>query len=113
MKRISELLSSIRPIRLVLSSILCAVLFFAGGCSTLAAKTTAPASPEEGTAQLDDIGIKSQQAIDNPQGVNKSEKRGINEVQGSANRDKMIRSDRSESPAVEKVEEVLSNIKKS
>jgi len=112
MKRISELLSSIRPIRLVLSSILCAVMFFAGGCSSLAAKTT-PASPEEGTVQLDEIGIKSQQAIDNPQGVTKSNERGINEVQGSANSDKMIRSDRSKSPAVEKVEEVLSNVKKS
>lgn len=112
MKRISEWLSSIRPFRLALSGILCAVLFFAGGCSSLAAKMT-PANSDEGTAQLDDIGIKSQQAIDNPQGVTKSAKRGINEVQGSANRDKMIRSNQSESPAVQKVEEVLSNIKKS
>jgi hypothetical protein len=113
MKYISALLSHLRPMQMLVSTLLAAVLFFASGCSTLADKS----DPTKGTVQLDRIEQKTQQAIDSPamslKTMNERSKGGINEVQGDADLNKMNRSSDTELPVVKETEKAFNNMKKS
>ncbi|MCP2727378.1 low temperature-induced protein [Limnofasciculus baicalensis] len=113
MKYISALLSHLRPVQMLLSTLLCTMLFFASGFSTLAAKNI----PTKGTVQLDKIEQKAQKAIDSPamslETIEKRSQGGLNEVQGDADRDKMNSSNDPKLPVVKQAEKALSNIQKS
>lgn len=104
MKYISALLSHLRPMQMLLSTLLCAVLFFTSGCSALAAKSDST----QGTVQLDQIEQKTQEAIDSPamslKDIQERSKGGFNEVQGDADRDKMSRSNDPKLPVIKQDE---------
>lgn len=115
MKYISALLSHLRPVQMLLSALLCAVLFFASSFPALAGKSALT----KGTVQLDKIEQKTQEAIDSPATSLKTieerskGKGSLNEVQGTADRDKMIRSNDTELPVVKQAEKALDKMKKS
>lgn len=114
MKYISALLSHLRPVQMLLSALLCAVLFFASSFPALAGKS----APTKGTVQLDKIEQKTQEAIDSPatslKTIEERSKGSLNEVQGgAADRDKMIRSNDTELPVVKQAEKALDKMKKS
>ena len=106
MKYIAKLVSHLCPIRTLLTILLSALLFFGSHSSALADK-----SPPEGTVQLDKIEQKTREAIDSPAGSMKAiEKRtegGLNEIQGTADRDKMIHSNDTQLPAVKQAEKAI------
>jgi hypothetical protein len=111
MKRLLKAQTYFNVAKVLLSTVLVAVLFFSN-LSALAAQS----SPTEGTAQLDEIFQKTEEALDSPamslEKIEERSKNGLNEVQGDANRDKMIRSENSEIPAAKAVEKSLSKNKK-
>jgi hypothetical protein len=113
MKYISALLSHLRPVQMLLSALLCAVLFFASSFPAIAGKSAST----KGTVQLDKIEQKTQEAIDSPatslKTIEERSKGSLNEVQGTADRDKMIRSNDTELPVVKQAEKALDKMKKS
>ena len=111
MKYISALLTHFRPVTILLSTLLVTVLFFSSGFSALAAKSMLT----KGTVQLNKIEAKTQEAIDSPamtaKEIAERAKGGLNEVQGSADRNKMYRSKDAELPAVKQAEKAIQNMK--
>ena len=107
MKSISALLSHFRPVAMLLSTVLVTVLFFTSGLSALADKSM----PTKGTVQLNKIEAKTQEAIDSPAmtagEIAERAKGGLNEVQGSADRNKMYRSNDEELPVVRQAEKAI------
>jgi hypothetical protein len=113
MKYISTLLSQLRPMQMLLSILLSAVLFFASGFPALAAKSAL----NKGTVQLDKIEQKAEEAIDSPamslETIVERSKGSLNEVQGgAADRNKMNRSNDSTLPVVKKAEKALNKMQK-
>jgi hypothetical protein len=112
MKYLSTLLSHLRPMQMLLSILLLATLFFSSGFPALAGKS----SPTKGTVQLDKIEQKTQKAVDSPpmslQTIQERSEGGLNEVQGHADRNKMIRSNDTELPMVKQAEKALQKAKK-
>jgi hypothetical protein len=92
MNFISTWLSNLRPIQVLLSTLLLFTLVFASGFPALAARNTPSAN--NGAVQLDEIQKKSQEAIEDPEvslnPLDKLPHDGLNEVQGTADRDKMV-----------------------
>ena len=105
--------SQLRPVRVLLSIFFSVILIFSSSFPALAAKTS---SLTKGTVQLDKIEQKTQEAIDSPmtslKEIEKKGEGGINEIQGSADREKMIRSKGTELPVVKQTEKVLNKISK-
>ena len=98
MNSISTWLSNLRPIQVLLSTLLLFTLVFASGFPALAARSgTNPnngANANNGAVHLDEIQDRAQEAVENPEvSLNPLEKLpedGLNEVQGTADRDKMV-----------------------
>jgi hypothetical protein len=107
MKYLSTLLLNLRPMQILMAILLSVTLFFTGANSILAARS----HPTEGTVQLDKIEQKTQKAIDSPatslESIQKRSEGGFNEIQGTADRGKMIRSDESPLPAIEDAQKAL------
>jgi predicted PurR-regulated permease PerM len=86
-------------IRTILVAFTCAILIFSTAFPALAGGKTAPTNLTKGEAPLNDIIDKSQDIIQNGipsmEQVQKEANKGINEVQGSADSDKMNRPDNS------------------
>jgi hypothetical protein len=113
MKYLAILFSHLRPVRILFSIFFSILLIFSSSVPALAAKT----SPlTKGTVQLDKIEQKTQEAIDSPttslKEIEKKGKGGINEIQGSADREKMIRSKGTELPVVKQTEKALDKMSK-
>ncbi len=108
MKYISTFLSNIRPVRMFLSILLVWVMVFASGCTGASAKDAktvqiehikrgyppvAKSDTTDGTVQLDKIEQNTEKALNAPatslKTVEKRSKGALNEVQGTADRNKM------------------------
>jgi hypothetical protein len=111
MKYISTLLSNIRPVRMFLSILLTAVMVFASGCTGASAKNAptaktvqienikrgyppvAKSDSTDGTVQLDKIEQNTEKSLNAPakslKTVEQRSKGALNEVQGTADRNKM------------------------
>jgi hypothetical protein len=111
MKRLLEVRTYLNVAKVLLGTVLVAILFL-GNLSALAVQS----APTEGPAQLDEIFQKTEKAMDDPamslKEIEERSKNGLNEVQGDANRDKMIRSENSEIPAAKTFEKAVSKNKK-
>ena len=92
MKRILDLLSRLNPLRILLSFSLLAMLILSSASPALAARSN------EETAD-------TPAELMNP--IEKPAEGGLNEVQGTADRDKMYRSKDTKLPVVKQVEEAL------
>jgi len=113
MKYLARLFSQLRPVRVLLSIVFSILLIFSSSFPALAAKS----SPlTKGTVQLDKIEQKTQEAIDSPttslKEIEKKGDGGINEIQGTADREKMIRSKGTELPIVKQTEKALDKMDK-
>ncbi len=112
MKYISALFVQFRPMATLLSALLVTVLFFTSGFLAIAAES----SLTEGTTQLNKIEEKTQEAIDSPvmtaEEIAERSKGGLNEVQGSADRNKMYRSKDTELPIVKQAEKAIQKLTK-
>lgn len=101
-----------RLVRLFVGVCVCALLLFSSPLSAFA--TTS--SPTEGEANLTEIELKSQEAAESkPYSLEKTEEeanQGINEVQGDADKDKMLNPENTkDTPSFEKqVETVIESI---
>jgi hypothetical protein len=111
MKYISALFAHFRPVAMLFSTVLVTVLFFSSGLSALAAQSMLT----KGTVQLNKIEAKTQEAIDSPAmtagEIAERAKGGLNEVQGSADRNKMYRSSDEELPVVKQAEKAIQKMK--
>lgn len=111
MKYISTLLSHLRPIQILISVALSAVLVFTSSFPSLAANS----SLSKGTVQLDKIEQKTEQALDDPattlETIEERSQGALNEVQGRADRNKMNRSNDKELPVVKQAEKALNQMK--
>ena len=113
MKYLSIMFSHLRPVRVLLSIVFSILLIFASSAPALAAKS----SPlTKGTVQLDKIEQKTQEAIDSPttslKEIEKKGDGGINEIQGRADSNKMIRSKGTELPIAKQTEKALDKMSK-
>lgn len=83
----------LRPLRLLVVAFTCALLLFFNAAPTLAAGTTSYSKPSEGETQLKKVYDESEKSLnsglDSMQEVSKRAERGVNEVQGGADLDKM------------------------
>ena len=112
MKYLSALLSNIRPVRVLMSIVLSAVLVFASSLPALAGKS----EPTKGVEQLTEIDKKSKEALDNPamslDSIEKRSQGALNEVQpDAADRDKMYRSNDTKLPVVKQAEQAIDKLK--
>jgi hypothetical protein len=109
--QIQLLLITQKLAQMLLSALLVTVMFLANSLPVIAGSS----DPTQGTVQLDQIQEKTQTAIDSPatdlKTIEKRSKGGLNEVQGSADYEKMIDSEDTELPVVEKVEKALGKAK--
>lgn len=107
MKFLSDLISSLRPVRVLLSTL----LFVAIALTTAFPAFAAKSMPNEGTVQLDEITQKSEATADTPaMEMNPPEKPpegGPNEVQGTADRDKMFSDRETKLPVVKQIEKAM------
>jgi hypothetical protein len=98
MNSISIWLSNLRPIQVLLSTLLLFTLVFASGFPALAARSGSNpsngANANNGAVHLDEIQDRTQEAVENPElslnPLDKLPEDGLNEVQGTADRDKML-----------------------
>jgi hypothetical protein len=113
MKKLTRFFSQLRPVRVLFSIFFSILLIFSSSVPALAAKTS---SLTKGTVQLDKIEQKTQEAIDSPttslKEIEKKGDGGINEIQGRADREKMIRSKGTELPIVKQTEKSLNKMDK-
>jgi hypothetical protein len=114
MKYIYELLGNIRPVQMLMSVVLSAVLVFASGFPALAGQS----APTKGVDQLPQIEEQSKEALENPamssEAIEQRSQGALNEVQpNSADRDKMYTSTETKLPAVKQVEKAIDKLKKS
>jgi hypothetical protein len=112
MKYLSALLSNIRPVRMLMSIVLSAILVFASSFPALAGKSPTT----KGVEQLPQIEEKSKEALDNPamslDSIESRSQGALNEVQpDAADRDKMHRSSDTMPPAVKQVEKAIDKLK--
>ena len=107
MKHFLAFLSHLLPIRMLLSTLLLITLFFTSALPAMAARIT----PNEGTVQLDEITQASKDTAATPSALinplDQSAEGGINEVQGNADRDKMLHSEDTELPVVSQIKKAL------
>jgi len=107
MRQFLAFLSRLFPLQMLLSALLLVTLFFASALPALAAKS----APDEGTVQLDEITQKTEDAAKTPamslNPIDESAEGGPNEIQGKADRDKMIQSKDTELPVIKEAKKVL------
>jgi hypothetical protein len=114
MKYLSSLLSNLRPVQMLVSIVLSAILIFGSSFPAFAAKS----DMQKGVDQLPQIEKKSLESLDNPpmslEQVEERSKGALNEIQpGAADRDKMYRSSDPTPPVVKQAERTLDKMKKS
>jgi hypothetical protein len=114
MKYVLNVVSSLRPVRMILSIFFAAVLFFGSGFPALAAQSAVT----KGVEQLPQIEEESKEALDNPanslKSVEERSQGALNEVQpNAADRDKMHRSSDTKLPVVKQVEKAIDKLKNS
>jgi len=117
MKLITNIISAIHPVRFLLTALMCTTLLFASVAPAQAANMFSNKSkPTDGTEQLKKIDDKAQQEINNPamslEEIEKRAQNGLNEVQGSADKNKMHTSNSSEPAIGKKLEKALDKITK-
>lgn len=99
MKRIDSVLSMVRPVRFLVVAFTCALLLLTNAFPALAIGTT-KSDPTEATDQLNQIQRKTdEKATEPPLGLKETQKeanKGLNEVQGDADIDKMKRPENSQ-----------------
>lgn len=109
MRHFSAFLSRLLPMQMLLSTLLVITLFFTSALPAMAAQNTS----DKGEAQLDKITQRTEDAAVTPamllNPIDKDTKEGPNEIQGTADRDKMISSDDTELPVIKQVREALQN----
>lgn len=107
MKFITLSLSSFHPVRLLCIVFMCAMLVFGSTVPAYAANTP-KSQPTEGAIHLDRISQRAEDvATSPPMTMNEAIKRskeGLNEVQGAADKSKMIQADDSRPAIVEDLE---------
>jgi hypothetical protein len=107
MKYLSDLVSYLRPVRLLFATILFVAIILTTAFPAVAAKSM----PNEGTVQLDEITRKSEATADTPamemNPIEKPPEGGLNEVQGTADRDKMFSSRETKLPVVKQMEKAM------
>jgi hypothetical protein len=114
MNYIKTLFANLRPVQMLISVFLSAVLVFGSSFPALAGKS----EPTKGVEQLNQIEEKSKEALDNPamdiESIEARSKGALNEVQpGAADRDKMYRSNDSKLPVVKQAEKAIDKLKNS
>jgi hypothetical protein len=114
MKYIATSLSNIRPMQMLMSILLSAVLIFASGFPALAAKS----ATTKGVEQLNKIDEKSKEALENPatsiESIEERSQGALNEVQpDAADRNKMYRSNDTKLPVVKQAERTIEKLKNS
>ena len=112
MKYLSALLANIRPVQMLMSVILSAILVFASNFPAMAGQSPTT----KGVEQLTKIDEKSKEALDNPamslDSIESRSQGALNEVQPeAADRDKMYRSNDTTPPAVKQVEKAIDKLK--
>jgi uncharacterized protein (DUF3084 family) len=115
MKYISSLLSNLRPVQMLVSIVLSAMLIFGSSFPAFAANKS---DMQKGVDQLPQIEKKSLESLDNPpmslEQVEERSKGSLNEIQpGAADRNKMYRSNDPTPPVVKQAERTLDKMKKS
>lgn len=113
MKYLSALVAQLRPLRMLVSLLLAAVLVFTSGLSALAAQS----DPHKGVDQLPQIEEKSKEALESPpmslKDVEERSQGALNEVQpDAADRDKMYRSNDDTPPVVKQAQRAIDKLKK-
>jgi len=113
MKYVSAMLSNLRPMQMLMSALLAAVLVFTSGLSAIAAQSPVT----KGVEQLNQIDEKSKEALENPattpEEIADRSKGALNEIQGNAaDRDKMYRSKDSTPPVIKQAEKALNKLTK-
>lgn len=107
MKYFLAFLSRLFPIQMLLSALLFITLFFSSVLPAMAAKS----APDSGVVQLDKITEKTEAAAKTPamslNPIDQPTPEGPNEIQGKADRNKMVRSDETELPVIKQVKEAL------
>ncbi len=114
MKYLNALLANVRPVRLLMSIVLSAILVFASSFPALAGKS----DPTKGVDQLPEIEANSLKALDNPamdpKSIEERSQGALNEVQSdAADRNKMYRSDDAKLPVVKQAEKTIEKLKNS
>ena len=114
MKIITKIVSAIRPVQFLFTVLICTILFVANVVPAQAGMMSSKSKPTDGTTQLNKIDDKAQKTIDKPAmdlvEIEKRSQNGLNEVQGSADKDKMYRSNSSEPAIGKKIEKALDKI---
>jgi hypothetical protein len=112
---ISTAWSAIRPARLLLTALVCTVLFFSS-MNPAQADYTSKSKPTDGENRLQKIDDKAQESIDQPpmtlKDVEERNKNGLNEIQGSADKNKMYTSKSSKPAVTDKMEKAMDKITK-
>ncbi len=113
MKYVSAMLSNLRPMQMLMSALLAAVLVFTSGFSALAAQIPAT----KGVDRLDEIEEKSIETLENPattpEEIAARSQGALNEIQGNAaDRDKMYRSNDTTPPVIKQAEKALNKLTK-
>lgn len=100
--------SALRPIRFLLAICVCALIMFSYALPAMSDPvnpTATPAAPQEGEAQLRSIEREAQEAvIDKPYSQEETQAKanqGLNEIQGTADVDKMKRPENTDASSVE------------
>ena len=114
MKLITKVLATIRPVQFIFTALICTILFVTTIAPAQAGMMSSKSKPTDGTTQLNKIDDKAQKTIDNPAmdlaEIEKRSQNGLNEVQGSADKNKMYKSDSSEPVVGKQIEKALDKI---
>lgn len=107
MKNLSEFFVPLRPVRMLVAVLLVVALTLTIALPAFAAKS----KPNEGTVQLDEITRRSEATADTPamemNPPDKSPEGGLNEVQGTADRDKMFSDRETKLPVMKQIQKTL------
>lgn len=107
MRHFLAFLSRLVPIQILLSTLLLITLFFGTVLPAIASQSAL----DKGTVQLDEITQKTEAAAKTPamslNPIDETAEAGPNEIQGKADRKKMIRSKDTELPVVKEVKKAL------
>ena len=114
MKLIHKMISTIRPVQFLFTALICTILFVTTIAPAQAGMMSSKSKPTDGTTQLNKIDDKAQKTIDKPAmdlaEIEKRSQNGLNEVQGSADQNKMYRSNSSEPVVGKQIEKALDKI---
>jgi hypothetical protein len=115
MKLVTNIVSILRPVRFLVASLMCALVFFASITPAQAANV-AQSKPTDGIEKLQKIDDNAYKNIDDPamslDEVQKRSQQGLNEIQGDADKDKMYTSKSSKPAVAQDIEKALDKLVK-